>query len=138
MTTRRQNQIIKPNPKYNYSAALLTSIPSEPQTITQALKDRLWRDAMSDEITAFARNRTFDLVPRPTHCNIVGCRWLYKNKFLSTGMHHRCKARLVAKGYNQQYGQDYTDTFSPVIKSTTIRLVLNIAVSKDWPIQQLD
>ncbi|KFK33814.1 hypothetical protein AALP_AA5G063400 [Arabis alpina] len=138
MTTRRQNNIVKPNPKYNYFAALSPSIPAEPQTLAQALKDRQWREAMSQEITAFARNQSYDLVPRLPHYNIIGCKWLYKNKFLSTGFHHRCKARLVAKGYNQKFGYDYTDTFSPVIKSTTIRLVLDIAVSKGWPIQQLD
>ncbi|KAG7587359.1 GAG-pre-integrase domain [Arabidopsis thaliana x Arabidopsis arenosa] len=138
MLTRRKNHIAKPNPKYNYSAALSRIIPVEPQTVNQALKDEKWRGAMSMEIDAFARNQTFDLVPRQPHFNVVGCKWIFKNKFQSNGSLDRCKARLVAKGYNQQYGHDYTDTFSPVIKSTTIRLVLDVAVSNAWPIQQLD
>ncbi|CAA7037242.1 unnamed protein product [Microthlaspi erraticum] len=129
MTTRRKNNITKPNPKYNYSARLSASFPAEPQTLSQALKDRRWRGAMSTEIDAFAQNRTFDLVPRQSHFNVVGCRWIYTNKFFSSGAHNRCKARLVVKGYNQEYGQEYTDTFSPVIKATTIRTVLDIAVS---------
>ena len=138
MRTRRKNHITKPTKKLNLSAALSTSIPPEPQTVNQALKDHKWRGAMSDEITAFARNRTFDLVPRQPHYNIVGCKWIFKNKFLPNGSLSRCKARLVAKGYNQQLGRDYTETFSPVIKSTTLRLVLDVAVSRGWPIQQLD
>jgi histone deacetylase 1/2 len=50
----------------------------------------------------------------------------------------RYKARLVAKGFKQRYGIDYEDTFSPVIKAATIRLVLSIVVSKGWSLRQLD
>lgn len=138
MQTRNKNNIRKPNPKYNLMSSLNSTIPPEPLTVPQAIKDEKWRGAMSEEIDAFAKNQTFDLVPRPPKSNIVGCKWVFKNKFLSNGAHHRCKARLVAKGYNQQLGRDYTDTFSPVIKSTMIRLVLDIAVTRNWPIQQLD
>lgn len=134
MQTRRKNNIIKPNPKYNLSVALSTDIPPEPLTLNQAMKDKRWRGAMSGEIDAFAVNRTFSLVPRPPNKNVVGCKWLYTSKYLSSGLHQRCKARLVAKGYNQQLGRDYTDTFSPVIKSTTIRTVLDIAITKGWPL----
>lgn len=93
---------------------------------------------MSTEIDAFVRNGTFDLVPRKPHHNVVGCRWLYKDKFYADGSHRCSKSRLVAKGYNQEYGRDYTETFSPVIKATTLRLVLDVAVSYSWPIRQLD
>ncbi|CAA7034344.1 unnamed protein product [Microthlaspi erraticum] len=108
MTTRRKNHISKPNPKYNYSALLATSFPTEPRTLNQAPKDRRWRGAMSTEIDAFAVNRTFNL------------------------------ARLVAKGYNQEHGSDYIGTFSPVVKGTTIHTVLDITVSRSWPLLQLD
>lgn len=93
---------------------------------------------MSTEMDAFARNQTFELVARKPHQNIVGCRWIYKNKFWPNVEHRTCKSRLVAKGYNQQYGRDYTITFSPVIKSTTIHIILDITVACSWPIQQLD
>lgn len=93
---------------------------------------------MSEEYDAVVRNQTFELVPRLQHKNVVGCRWIFKNKFLPNGSLGRCKARLVAKGYNQQLGRDYTDTFSLVIKSTTLRLILDIAVSRYWPIRQLE
>lgn len=138
MQTRRKNIILKPKTKYNLSATLNTHILPEPQTVNQALKDDKWRGVMSEEIDAFARNQTYDLVPRQPHYNVVGCKWIYKNKFLPNGSLHRCKARLVAKGFNQQLGRDYSDTFSPVIKSTTLRLVLDVAVTRSWPIQQLD
>lgn len=63
---------------------------------------------MSHEIDDFARNQTFDMVPKPLNHNIVGCKWVFKNKILPTGYLDMCKARLVAKGYNQQFGRDYT------------------------------
>ncbi|XP_033144322.1 uncharacterized protein LOC103859022 isoform X1 [Brassica rapa] len=138
MVTRRKNQIAKPNPKYNYSAVLSSSRLAEPNTVAQALKDKVWRGSMSTEIDAFARNGTYSLVPRQPHQNVVGCRWLYKNKYNADGSHRNSKSRLVAKGYNQEFGRDYIETFSPVVKSTTLRLVLDIAVSNSWPIKQLD
>lgn len=93
---------------------------------------------MSTEIDAFIRNGTFSLVPRRPEYNVVGCRWLQTNKFYSNGTHRCCKSRLVANGYNQEFGRDYVETFSPVIKSTTLRLVLDVAISNSWPIKQLD
>ena len=137
MTTRRKNNITKPKAKLNLTAAL-HPFSSEPRTVNQALKEKRWRCAVSTELDAFARNQTLELVPRQPHMNVAGCRWIFKNKFLPDGSLRKPKARLVAKGYTQQLGRDYTDTFSPVIKTTTIRLILDIAVSRAWPIQQLD
>jgi hypothetical protein len=68
----------------------------------------------------------------------VGCRWVYKLKRHSDGTIARYKARLVAKGYHQQQGLDYEETFSPVVKPATIRLVLSIAAQQSWPLRQLD
>jgi len=78
------------------------------------------------------------LVSPPTHANIVGCRWIYKIKRKADGAIERYKARLVAKGFHQQEGVDFSETFNPVIKHVTIRLVISIAVTYQWPIKQLD
>lgn len=69
---------------------------------------------------------------------MVGCKWVFKLKRKSDGSIDRYKARLVAKGFHQQSGIDYEETFSPVIKPTTIRTILSLAVSRQWPIHQLD
>lgn len=84
------------------------------------------------------RNRTWHLVPCPKGCNIIGYKWVYKVKRKANGTIDRYKAQLVAKGYKQQYGIDYEDTFSPVVKSATIHLILSIIVSKGWSLRQLD
>ena len=92
---------------------------------------------MQDEYSALIRNRTWSLVPRPSNRPIIGCRWIYKTKLSPTGHVDRFKARLVAKGFHRG-GIDYLETFSPVIKVTTIRLLLSLVVSKNWHIRHLD
>ncbi|GJT44450.1 ribonuclease H-like domain-containing protein [Tanacetum coccineum] len=78
------------------------------------------------------------LLPRPTNANIVRSMWLFKRKFNAYGTLNRYKARLVANGSSQQQGIDCDETFSPVVKPATIQTVLSLAVSKQWPIHQLD
>ncbi|KAK1412849.1 hypothetical protein QVD17_34395 [Tagetes erecta] len=139
--TRPSN--LRQNPKqpdrYNPSAYHThTSSDSEPASFTIANKDPHWRKAMADEYLALVRNGTWSLVPRSSNTNIVDCKWVYKIKRDQTGAVTRYKARLVAKGFRQQPGVDYHDTFSPVIKATTIRVVLSLAITKGWSLRQLD
>ncbi|GKA59639.1 ribonuclease H-like domain-containing protein [Tanacetum coccineum] len=93
---------------------------------------------MLDEFNALIKNGTWVLVPRPTNANIVRSMWLFKHKFNADGTLSRYKARLVANGSSQQQGVDCDETFSPVVKPATIQTVLSLAVSKQWPIHQLD
>jgi len=79
------------------------------------------------------------MVPGPWFLmNVVGCRWVYKIKLRADGIVERYKTRLVARWFTQQKGIDYSETFSPVVKPTTVCLVLTIAVSNCWQIRQLD
>jgi histone deacetylase 1/2 len=93
---------------------------------------------MDIEYDALMKNKTWHLVPPHRGQNIIDCRWVYKEKRKADGTLDKYKARLVAKGYKQRYGIDYEDTFSPVVKAATIRLVLSLAVSFGWTLRQLD
>nr|CAD1841078.1 unnamed protein product [Ananas comosus var. bracteatus] len=110
----------------------------EPQCLEEALGDRNWKSAMDIEYDALVKNKTWHLVPPQKGRNIIECKWVYKIKRKADGSLDRYKARLVAKGFKQRYGIDYEDTFSPVVKSATIRIVLSIAVSRGWNLRQLD
>ncbi|WVZ89852.1 hypothetical protein U9M48_036205 [Paspalum notatum var. saurae] len=83
-------------------------------------------------------NDTWRLVSRPPGVNVVTGKWLYKHKFYSDGTLTHHKARWVVRGFSQQPGVDYDETFSPVVKQATVRVVLSIAASHAWPIHQLD
>jgi hypothetical protein len=83
-------------------------------------------------------NVIWELVPRPRGSNVVTDKWVFTHKFLSDGTFDRYKARWVLRGFTQRHRVDYDETFSPVVKSTTVRTVVALAVSHAWPIQQLD
>uniref|UniRef100_A0A2N9IKH6 CCHC-type domain-containing protein n=2 Tax=Fagus sylvatica TaxID=28930 RepID=A0A2N9IKH6_FAGSY len=97
-----------------------------------------WCAAMHEEYSALQRQHTWTLVPPPCGKNIVGCKWVFKLKRNSDGTISRHKARLVAKGFHQQHGIDFAETFSPVVKPPTVRLILALAVTYNWPLRQLD
>ena len=69
---------------------------------------------------------------------LTGCKWLFKTKFNADGTMDKFKARLVAKGYSQKEGIDYEDTFAPVAKMNTIRLMIALATKFDWVLHQMD
>ncbi|GJV71044.1 ribonuclease H-like domain-containing protein [Tanacetum coccineum] len=135
MVTRSKVGTIKKNPKFACHVSVSSSIP---RSHTHALHDPNWKHAMLDEYNALISNGTWVLVPRPQNVNVVRSMWLFKHKFNADGSLSRYKARLVANGRSQQQGIDCDETFSPVVKPATIRTVLSLAVSRQWPIHQLD
>jgi hypothetical protein len=85
---------------------------------------------MEDEYNALLRNKTWKLVPPQAGRNLINYKWIYKIKQKADGSVDHHKARLVAKDFKQRLGIDYDDTFSPVVKLATIRLILSLAASQ--------
>lgn len=110
----------------------------EPVSYKDAASDPAWVKAMQLEIDALQSNKTWSIVDLPPGKKPIGCRWIYKVKYLSSGEVERFKARLVAKGFSQREGLDYGETFSPVAKMVTVRSIVALTASKGWHIFQMD
>jgi len=93
---------------------------------------------MQVEFDALLANNTWSLVPRPPGVNLVTGKWVHHHKLLADGTLDRYKACWVVRGFTQRLGIDYGETFSPVVKPATVRVVLSLALSQNWPIHQLD
>ncbi|CAL8991820.1 unnamed protein product [Prunus brigantina] len=111
---------------------------SESSELQDALSNPKWMNAMNVEMDALNKNKTWDLVHLPRGKKAVGCRWVFTLKHKADGSIDRYKARLVAKGYTQTYGVDYLETFAPVAKLNTVRVLLSLAANRDWPLLQFD
>ncbi|CAN1152028.1 Retrovirus-related Pol polyprotein from transposon TNT 1-94, partial [Linum perenne] len=125
------------NPTYK---AFITTLDNErvPDNIHEALNNPKWREAVRDEIQALEKNNTWSLVMLPPGKKTVDCKWIFSIKYKADGSIERFKARLVARGFTQSYGIDYEETFAPVAKLSTVRVLLSLAVNLDWPLHQLD
>ena len=112
---------------------------NEPKTYREALKLKYseeWISAMKSEMESLRINQTWKLVPKPASCSVVDCKWLFKIKQESESV--RFKARLVAKGFTQKEGIDYAEIFAPVVKFTTVRIMLALVAHFNWELKQMD
>jgi hypothetical protein len=115
--------------------------PDDPITLSDVMKSaerEKWKLAMKEEMASIQDNKTYDLVKLPTGKRFVKSRWVFKLKKGPDGKAIKYKARLVAKGYTQRYGVDYDETYSPVVRYTSVRLLMGIAVQRKMKIHQMD
>ncbi|KAI3680197.1 hypothetical protein L2E82_50582 [Cichorium intybus] len=144
MVTRSKSGIFKPLHRLDLATLSVTKLHHALFSITlpkgykSAAKYPQWMVAMHDEMEALRQNNTWTLVPRPSDSNVVGSKWVYRVKYNDDGSVERFKARLVAQGFTQIPGLDYSHTFSPVVKASTVRIVLSLAVTNKWRLHQLD
>ncbi|KAL2230649.1 UNVERIFIED_CONTAM: Retrovirus-related Pol polyprotein from transposon TNT 1-94, partial [Sesamum indicum] len=113
----------------------LNTILGEPSSIEEALKSEKWLSAMKEEMKSLKDDKTWILVPKPKNASVVDCKWLFKIKQENP---IKYKARLVAKGFTQKEGIDYNEIFSPVVKYTTVRIILALTAHYDWELKQVD
>ena len=112
-----------------------------PSTVTEALTSELsseWEEAMRLEMKCLLDHDAWDIVRRPEGANVIGCKWVYAFKRNQFGEIEKYKARLVAQGFRQIPGIDYGDTYSPVIRKKVVRILMAIAVEKNWVIEHVD
>ncbi|KAL4038580.1 hypothetical protein IC575_002202 [Cucumis melo] len=110
----------------------------EPANYAEAKKDQRWIAAMEEELSMIEKNKTWILVDIPQDRKVIGVKWVFRTKLNADGSINKHKARLVVKGYAQIFGVDYSDTFAPVARMDTIRLLFAIAAQKGWKLYQLD
>jgi hypothetical protein len=112
-----------------------------PRTFDEAMKSNdseKWHEAMSDEFKSHLQNKTWTLVKRPPHANVLKGLWVLRKKYKSNGAIERYKARWTAKGYGQKEGVDFFETFAPVLKYKSLRILLVLAAKFDLELKQLD
>jgi hypothetical protein len=109
----------------------------EPYRVEDALRDPDWVLAMQEELNNLTRNEVWHLVPRPNQ-NVVGTKWVFRNKQDEHGVVTRNKARLVAKGYSQVEGLNFDETYAPIASLESIRILLAYATYHGFKLYQMD
>jgi hypothetical protein len=99
----------------------------KPKKIDEVLKDVDWVNALYEELNNSKRNQVWELVERSKDHNMIGTKWVFRNKQDKDGIVIRNKARLVAQGYTQVEGLDFGETYAPVARLETIRILLAYA-----------
>jgi hypothetical protein len=113
----------------------------EPKSHKQALASpdcQKWRVAMDEELASLEKQGTWAVVPRPKDAKTITSKWVYKIKLDSNNQPIRYKARLVARGFQQTQGVDYDETFAPVVKLKSLKLILSLAAARDLEVKQVD
>ena len=118
--------------------ALVASVSSttKPNSHIQALHIPEWTTPMQEKYNTLLCNNTWSLVPLPPNQSVIGCKWIFRLKKNPDGSIQRHKTRLVVKGFTQRPRFDFSDTFSLVVKATTIRIIIALAVHHNWPLDK--
>ncbi|GJT37760.1 retrovirus-related pol polyprotein from transposon TNT 1-94 [Tanacetum coccineum] len=131
------NQKTLRSPAQNQSNLFYFISTMKPKNVNEALTDESWIIAMQEELNQFIANDVWELVPQPKNMTIIGTKWVFRNKLDENGVVSRNKARLVAQGYNQEEG-DYDETYAPIARLDSIRILLAYGCALDFKLFQMD
>ena len=110
----------------------------EPRNVEEAKRDKHWIKEMEEELSQIEKNDTWELVPRPKDKNVIGTKWVFRNKLDENGQVTQNKARIVCKGYAQIEGIYFEETFDHVARMEAIRTILAYACSKQIKVYQIE
>lgn len=138
--SERRNKNVPPT-KLTYK--VLTEHATEPRTWDEMLRmtpreRKLWSAAAEEEMHCLNQHRVWELTELPPGKKTISCKWVFKAKLDGDGQIHAYKARLVARGFSQRYGEDYDETYAPVVKHETIRVLLVVAAQRGLHVRHLD
>jgi hypothetical protein len=138
---RRSSRDKRPSTRYSQEEYVTLTDQGEPQSYKEAINDthkEEWKQAMQEEMQSLQENHTYELVKLPKGRRALKNKWVYRIKSEESNSKPRYKARLVVKGFNQKKGVDFEEILSPVVKMSSIRVVLGLAATLDLEIEQLD
>eukprot|EP00253_Pinus_taeda_P014913 PITA_14913 len=136
---RRQPERFSPSAFYsNFSLSVTDDDPITVKEAVDSEDGKLWKEAMVYEMAFLHKNKAWDLVEFLARKKPIGNKWVFKKKTNAEGKVEKYKAWLVEKGYSHVQGIDFGDIFSPVAKVTSIRLLLSIAATFDFEVEQMD
>ena len=116
-------------------------VQEDPQSYRAAMQDPrsdLWQEAINKELKSVKDTGTWQEVKFPEGASLVDSKWVFKTKLNERGEVIKYKARIVARGFTQEYGVDYFDTYSPVARLTSLRILLTIVAAQDLELYQMD
>lgn len=111
-----------------FCAAILAS--NDPVSYKEAVLKEIWRNSMSSEMGSLEEQETWDITTLPPNKSALGCKWVYCTKFNADGIVRCHKSRLVVLGNHQKEGDDYIETFAPVVKMNTVRILLEVSLRR--------
>ena len=120
---------------------IILQVEDDPKTYKEAMSSRdsiFWKDAINEEMDSIMFNHTWELIDLPPGSKAIGCKWVFRKKYHTDGTINTFKARLVAKGYRQKEGIDYFDTYAPVARITSIRILFALDFIHDLYVHQMD
>jgi hypothetical protein len=122
----------------NYSLREELVTPNSFDEAVNRKESRQWKLAIKEQLCSLEANYTWEVVDKPKGINLISTKWVFKVKMLPNGQIDKYKARLCARGFTQEYGVDYFETFTPVIRMESLRILLALTTAQDWEIHQMD